>query len=300
MYKKRFENTGAMSSLPRARFYSFTLLCALFFALFGGCSSNGDDFVSLKAKGLEHIGAGDYEKAEERLQLALKKQPSDRETLFFLGVAQNNLGKDSLAISNFRKVIKLYGPDGETARNLILASLAGEDWDSGLEGLYALVESGEPMSNLYLEFYDMYFRSGRLLNASRMMDSLIKQEPERADYYLKAANLKGKIEMYDEAEMQLQEALRRFGPTVEIYSNLGVLQMHQENFGRAEQLFRKGVELAPTNDGALMNLANCLSLSNDPAKQQEAVATYRRMSQERFDAMRLDTIVSRLEFELGR
>jgi tetratricopeptide (TPR) repeat protein len=188
-------------------------------ALVANCSGGGEDFATLKAKGLEHIGAGDYEKGEASLLLAQKKKPSDRETMFFLGVCQNNLGKDSLAISNFRKVIKLHGPDAETARNLIMASLAGEDWESGLDGLRALVQSGEPMDRLYMEFYEMYLAAGRLLNASRMMDSLIKQEPEQADYYLKAANLKGQLEMYDEAEMQLQEALRRFGPTMETYSN---------------------------------------------------------------------------------
>lgn len=287
--------------LPTSRIYFFAVaaLCLALSALSIGCSSKTNDFASLKAKGLEHIGAGEYEKAEELLSLALKKQPSDRETMFFLGVSQSNLGMDSLAVSSFRKVIKLHGSDVETARNLILASLAAEDWDSGLDGLYALVDAGEPFNTLFLEFYDMYYRSGRLLNASRMMDSLIRKDPERADYYLKAANLKGQIEMYDEAEMQLQEALRRFGPSVEIYSNLGVLQMQQENFSRAEVMFRKGVTLAPTNDGALMNLANCLSISSKPEARQEAVATYRRMSQITFDRLRLDTVVSRLEYELG-
>ena len=65
---------SAVKPLMLAATFALALILSL-----GGCSTGADDFVALKAKGLEHIGAGDYEKAQERL--FWKKQPGQQPML---------------------------------------------------------------------------------------------------------------------------------------------------------------------------------------------------------------------------
>ncbi|MFQ5607536.1 MAG: tetratricopeptide repeat protein, partial [Candidatus Zixiibacteriota bacterium] len=95
-----------------------------------------------------------------------------------------------------------------------------------------------------------------------------------------------------------QEALRRFDPTQETYSNMGLLYARQKKYEKAELFFRKALEINPQNEGVWVNLGHTLSEMSSPDKKREAISAYQSVTQEMYDRLRLDTIVTRLEYEL--
>ncbi len=263
----------------------------------GGCSKS-QDLESLKAEAFSQIGAGNNEQAKENLQKALKLKPSDKDVLLYLGIANAALENHDTAISYFRKVIKLYGPEEETAKKMAQSAVAIDDWDSAIEGLEYLSKSGIERSTLFDQFYELYMNAGYYQAASNVLDSMIKLTPDRKKLYLHSSTAKGLLGEFGKAEMILQEAIRRFGPSVEAYSNMGILKMRQSQYKKAEIFFRKSYALDSTRDDVLLNLGNCLSSFESRKKKHEALGYYRRISQDMVDRLRLDTVLAKLEFEL--
>jgi tetratricopeptide (TPR) repeat protein len=272
------------------------VLCGVLILL-GSCSKT-EDFKSLKAEAMAQVGAGEYSKAREGLQKALKFKPTDKDVLLYLGIANQALEQFDTAVSYFRKVTKLYGPEEETSRRMVASSVALGDWEKAIEGLENVAKSGVERSDLFPQFYELYMNAGFYQAGSNVLDSMIKLTPERKKLYLRSATAKGLLGEYGKAEMILQEAIRRFGPSVEAYSNMGVLKMQQDQHKKGEIFFRKAYKIDTTRDDALLNLGNCLSSFDSKDKKREALGYYNRISKDIFDGMRLDTVVAKLELEL--
>lgn len=275
------------------------LALLLVFALLGGCSSKTDDLETLRAKAKAAIGARDYQTALDNLLLARNLAPTDEEILYFLGLSFASAGEPDSAISCLRTALKLHQPTVETSRALADIALQVENWDVALEGFDYLVKAGVSRDSLWDEIYSVHMRAGYYQAAANVLDSLIKLFPDRGEYYLRLGSVRGNLEEYESAEMILQELIRRFGPTLEAYSNIGVLYMRQSNYERAEIFFRKGLHLDTSQVGGWINLGNCLSMSDKPQKMREALRCYSRVTPEVFERMRLDTVVSRLQYQLG-
>ncbi len=265
--------------------------------LLGACSKT-QDFASLKAEAMAQVGAGEYGSARENLQKALKFKPADKDVLLYLGITNQELEQYDTAVSYFRKVTKLYGPEEETGKKMAESAASIGDWDSALEGLETIAKSGIERSQLFDRFYEFYMNAGYYQAGSNVLDTMIKLTPERKKLYLRSATAKGMLGEYGKAEMILQEALRRFGPSVEAYSNMGILKMQQDQDKKGEIFFRKALALDSTRDDVLLNLGNCLSSFDSKAKKREALVYYNRISKEMFEGIRLDTVVSKLELEL--
>ncbi|HSH00829.1 MAG TPA: tetratricopeptide repeat protein, partial [candidate division Zixibacteria bacterium] len=296
---QRFRRDMHQMKAGYSRQSALTALALAALILSGACSGGKRDFADLLSAARQDIGAGEYRAALQTLESALKQQPSDREALFFSGVCYQELNIPDTASSFYRKALRLHGSDLETARRLTDVAAQNQDWSVALEGLREMVKAGEKYETLMPRFYEIYMSGGYYAGASATLDSMIKLNPEDSRLYLRSADTKGLLGEFDRAEMILQEALRRFGPNMETYSNMGVLYTRQQKYDKAEMFFRKALELNDRNDGAWLNLANCLSVSSDPQKRREAIAAYRRVSSKIYDQLRLDTLVARLEYELG-
>lgn len=264
------------------------------------CSSKKADFESHKKNGLELVVSKDYPKAIASLRKALKLKPSDRESMYFIAVSYEKLGELDSAISYTRKIIALHKPDDEICRMLGRLAIAAEKWDYALDALNGLIKAGvSTRDELFGEFFQIYAAAGLLVQASTVSDTLIKLYPDSSDLYVRSANVKGMLEEYDKAILILEEAIRRFGPSSNVYTNLGTIHSRQNNQSRAEIFYRRALELDSSNGGAWMNLGHSLSSQKLSGKKREAIECYNRVNPDLFFAARLDTIIARLKNEVG-
>ncbi|MFQ5607343.1 MAG: tetratricopeptide repeat protein [Candidatus Zixiibacteriota bacterium] len=284
------------STLP-----ALAAVVALFWLALGcaGCGEKEKGFAEFKAEGLAFVGSGNDEQALVSLRRATLLKPADRETLYFLGIVHGNLNQLDSSVSYLRRVIKLYGPDEETCRNLYTVASAAEMWDEAIEALNQLVELGVPRRDLYDRLYDAFMGASYYVAAGAIVDTLLRLYPERGELYLRSANISGLLGDYAKGEMAAQEALRRFGPSVEAYGNLGVLYTRQGKSGKAILFFRKALALDSAREASWINLGNALSNSSRRKEKREAIAAFQRVNPLLSHQLRLDTIVTRLQAELG-
>lgn len=271
--------------------------CLIFFMV--SCGPKEKGFEDIRAEGLAFVVSGEDAKALEILSQALLLNPADRQTLYFLGIVYGNLGETDSAVSYLRKVVKLYGVDEETCRNLYTVAIAAERWDAALEALRQLEETGVSHATLLERYYAAYMGARFYAPAADIIDQMIKINPERGELYLRSANVNGLLGNFAKGEMAAQEALRRFGPSVEAYGNLGVLHMRQKNYNKAELFFRKALALDSARDASWLNLGNLLSTKPDAASKREALRVLGRVNTLVAHQFRLDTVLTRLRAELG-
>lgn len=273
----------------------FGCFCALLFS----CGPKDNGFEDIRAEGLAYVGSGEDAKALEKLSQALLLNPADRQTLYFLGIVYGNLGEVDSSTSYLRKVIKLYGVDEETCKNLYTVAIAAERWDDAVEALRQLEQAGVPRSGLLERYYEAYMGAQLYAPVADIIDTLIRLNPERGELYLRSANINGILGNFAKGEMAVQEALRRFGPSVEAYGNLGVLHARQEHYKKAELFFRKALAMDSSRDESWLNLGNLLSSKPDAASKREAIAVLGRVNTLLAHRVRLDTVLTRLRAELG-
>ena len=276
-------------------FYVFLFLIGIV-----SCSSSKTDFESHKKTGLKSVVSKQYKKAIASLQKALKQKPTDQESMFFIAVSYEKLGELDSAISYTRKIIALHKPNEEICRMLGRLATAAEKWDYAIDALDGLIMAKVyTRDELFGEFFQVYVSAGLLVQASSVSDTLIKLYPDSSDLYVRSANVKGQLEEYDKAILILEEAIRRFGASSNVYTNLGAIHSRQRNHPRAEIFYRRALELDSSNVGAWMNLGHALSEQKLSGKKREAIACYNRVNPELFFATRLDTIITRLENEIN-
>lgn len=264
------------------------------------CSSKKADFESHKKSGLKSVISKEYPQAIASLKNALKLKPSDREAMYFIAVSFENMGELDSAISYTRKIIALHKPDEENCLMLGRLATAAKEWDYAIDALNGLIMAGvNTPDELFDEFFQVYMAAGLLVQASSVSDTLIKLYPDSSGLYVRSANVKGLLGEYDKAILILEEAIRRFGPSTNVYTNLGAIHSSQRNHQRAEIFYRRALELDSSNSGAWMNLGHSLSIQKLSGKKREAIECYNRVNPELFFTTRLDTIISRLENEVG-
>ncbi len=263
------------------------------------CGPKEKSFEDIRAEGLAYVGSGEDTKALEILSQALLLNPADRQTLYFLGIVYGNLGEMDSSVSYLRKVVKLYGVDEETCRNLYTVAIAAERWHEALEALRQLEETGVARTELLERYYEAYMGARLYAPVADIIDTLIQLYPERGELYLRSANVNGLLGNFAKGEMAAQEALRRFGPSVEAYGNLGVLHTRQKNYNKAELFFRKALALDSARDESWLNLGNLLSTRSDASSKREAIAVLGHVNTLLAHQVRLDTVLTRLRAELG-
>jgi len=293
---------GPIQLLRQPLKLAFLIRAGLYTALLAfilSCGPKEKGFEDIRAEGLAFVGSGEDQKALERLIEALLLSPADRQTLYFLGIVYGNLGEVDSSVSYLRKVVKLYGPDLETCRNLYTVAIAAERWEDALESLRQLEQAGASHSGLLDRYYEAYMGAHYYAPAADILDTLIRKNPERGELYLRSANVNGLLGNYAKGAMAAQEALRRFGPSVEAYGNLGVLYTRQKNIVKAELFFRKALALDSARDASWLNLGNLLSTKSDAASKREAIDVLGRLNPLLSHQLRLDTVLARLRAELG-
>ncbi|MFB6355688.1 MAG: tetratricopeptide repeat protein [bacterium] len=169
---------------------------------------------------------------KEARQENLKK----RKKIFREAVTAHTEGNYGKASRKYRDVIELSGPDR-------IASLA------------------------YRYLGDIYTDDGQFEQAIRLYKFAVKISPEQSEYYYRLAIAQNKHGNIDQARKSFRKALER-KQDADYYLALGNLELDNSNFQKAENLYAKGLQQAPSYSKLLINKA--LAHENQQELQQAA------------------------------
>jgi len=172
------------------------------------------------------------------------------------------------AATYLRKAIQIYPDYLDAYNNLGIVYSLLEQPEKAIQVYLANIKNDPDYSKNYYNLATAYQDAGKLQLALQSMAEYVKRNPENPDAYFLMGRIAGELKNFEQAAQYLEQANQLAGanrPAILNYLGMsyGMLGKHQ----RAEQLFRKAVNLSPGNGEFLMNLA--MSLGHQAKTEQE-------------------------------
>lgn len=188
-----------------------------------------------------HRDRQELELAEQALRLVLELEPNGAEARVVLGLVKLDQRDRSSAEQLLEEALQL-DPDRWDAHDGlgVLADLRGDHGAAVVHYEAALKINSAPMVLNNLGY--SYYLAGDLERARSLFQQALSADPsfQRAQYNL--ALITAKLGRY-------QEAIAMFGKLMKpdaAYNNLGYLCMMEGKYDKAEEFFRKAIEISPT------------------------------------------------------
>ncbi|MGA9997963.1 MAG: tetratricopeptide repeat protein [Pyrinomonadaceae bacterium] len=168
--------------------------------------------VESRNQGLSSLTSGDYEKAVEFFNLAIKQNPGDAYSYYYLGAAYSALKKYDEVVAAYEKAIRLnpQAADADTYYNLGGAYFELKNYPEAAKALTKAIAREERNNDAYIDLGDAY--------------SKMYNWPEAIKAYNKALEIKPDIDDPD------------------IYYNLGVAYDAQNQSEKAIEFYQKAIE----------------------------------------------------------
>ena len=141
----KLEFGAAFYYTPTMRWMSIDsmIVAMLLFSCLVSCSGEPSSVEELKAAGQKAFLAEDYKTARDFFLQAIIKAPSDKELLFYTGMAYKRDYLYDSAMFYLKRLDILYPNDRETNEQLYEIAMALKDWDYALAALGGLIRTGD-------------------------------------------------------------------------------------------------------------------------------------------------------------
>lgn len=264
-------------------------------AVFGCTETVGD----LKQKGQDAYISQNYSEARRYLGQALAKNPSDRDALFFMGLAaKKELLYDS-ALLYLKRADIYYPSDREINLQIYEVARSIEAWDEAINALQILIKTGDRPEQHYATLAEMWARNDYPANAYFYIKEALRVDPDNQQLWLQAANLAGIVDSIPLALRYLDSATVRFGEQDHFTSARALYQMNLGNLSEAERLYRRVYTKDTTSAHARLNLAHVLAAYDNNAKKREALALYRSIRGKFGQEFKVDSLIAALDSSLS-
>jgi tetratricopeptide (TPR) repeat protein len=273
------------------------LLLLLFLTL--GCGNDTSDIKLLKQQGMAAFNSKNFMEATKYFKKGLRASQSDRDFLFYLGVSYAEMNMFDSAMIYIRRAKLLYPRDRDVNKELVQLCPKFEDYDCALRAIAVLVATGDNEKMYWPQLAEFNYHVGNYILAVQYYKLALADNPDIPNYYLLLSVVLGQMGKYDEAISYLKKSIDRFGPSEESYANIGTMYINIHQFDKAEENFRSSLALNPDNISVWINLANILSMSDNPAKKREALEIYKKYRSRTPKMYNLDSLIPALEEELG-
>ncbi|MDP9199921.1 MAG: sulfotransferase [Pseudomonadota bacterium] len=217
-------------------------------------------------RALTFLRAGDGVMAEQLCRGALADFPDEPNLMSLLGAALNRQGRGQEAEPLLRRALEdepgYAKGEEELGRSLLLQGR----FDEAIERLRKALELDSKLQSAQLTLVHALTESGRADQADEMMQAFLRSDPARQQISRAADHHRaGRLQ---EAEAIYRELLRRDPRNLEALRLLALIAMNAEQYGQAEQLLKRAVEIAPDFLAAWVDLSRAqLERQDLPAAQ---------------------------------
>jgi tetratricopeptide (TPR) repeat protein len=298
--------------------------------LLGGRTRSVELMEQLR-KGNKYLQAGDYYKAVNELETALKEKPGDLQTLRKLGDVYMAAGRDEEAVSTYREAIRMKGGNAAVHRSLgvlyekkglldeavveyreairydstdaesrrLLAdiySLRGS-YPQAIEQYRELVRMQKDTPQVHLRLARAYANNKNPREALSEYLATVKLEPDNVEAQRELANLYRRNSMDDEAEKRFREVLRIRKDDAESRNALLAIYVKKKKYDEVIALLKENVELAPADPVNHYKLGLIYEFSKD---YDAAVDAYKKAVDLKGDSAKTLNALGRVYMKTGR
>jgi tetratricopeptide (TPR) repeat protein len=176
-------------------------------------------------KGVKDYGKGDYNAAYDDFNFYKTVMPTDTNALYLTGLAAANAKKYNEAIDSYGKLVNTnYSKSASVYSDLSSLYLMNKDTAGALKAISEGMAKFPKNSDLSNKQINIYLQSGKMSEVTGKLESAIANDPKN-----KA-----------------------------LYFNSGIVYAQAKNYSKAEEMYRKALEIDPNYFEANMNLGYLL------------------------------------------
>lgn len=210
---------------------------------------------SYKLRGFARQNMGKDSLAVTDYDMGLRYNPQDKYFLFYKAVAQTGMKKEKDAEETFAYLLRLYPQfeEGYAARGRLRA--AEGDTVGALADLDKAISISKNLINAYLMRAQIEADQKRWEGALADMDAAIRLEPQEADLYVNRAYVRYNMDDYFGAMSDYNYTLELEPFNTAALFNRALLRYEVKDLNRAAEDFKSVLRYDPTNFHAHYNLA---------------------------------------------
>lgn len=264
-------------------------------AVLSGCADSPGSVDELRKKGIEAFLNNDYKTAREYLTQGLKKAPSDRDLLYFTGMAYKRDFMYDSALVYLRRTALLHKQDREVATALFEVAKRLHQWSNAQSALGTLIATGDSEDMHLLELADLSKELNHPLNQFYYLRKYLVLHPEDSLRYIQAANTSLILDSAEVGLALVDSGIARFGESPKWLATRAVVL---GGMGKADEGVRMLRSLLADDTGSVslkLNLANLLAMQDSKKKKQEALGLYREIQPALTGSYPIDSIITATE-----
>lgn len=205
------------------------------------------------------------------ISLFFTLQPVKAENLYTYGqkaYKSYNAGNYAQAIHYYKKITKLLPNDDRLYSNLALAYKRNKQYELSLKAIEKAIELNPKEINYQLIRADLYSELDNNEKALSIYNNLYKKHPENKRiknnlaYYFDLHIKKHKMNDLNKAIQYATQAVDMFPDSVDFFVKLGLLYLESETYDKALDIYKKVLQLEPTNEIALNNYEYIIDIKN--------------------------------------
>jgi tetratricopeptide (TPR) repeat protein len=203
---------------------------------------------------------GRLKKAEDQLNIAMKIQPNQVDTLFYLGMVYTDQGRLAEAKELLEKALLLNAKDERVLYRLgVLYEKLGQENLAQNEYNKALTLKPE-LEPVRLRLGQLYSKAGRFKEAEEQFKKVLELNAESEGARNNLGVLYYQNGRFEQAEAEYLRVIKTWPRKVQAYNNLGILYYETKKYEDAEIIYQKVLELDPSyieakNNFGVLNLA---------------------------------------------
>lgn len=190
----------------------------------------------LSAKSIYYLGMAHYMKEEDEkciqmMNLSIQKDNNDPDPFFIKGMTLNYLGKFNGAINSFEQAIKIYPDKSDYFSGLGDSYISIENYDKALSAYQEAIEKENPIDRPFTMIPQIYSAQGKNAEALKAFYSAKENISKEGNSYITVLYNIGLLELlqdnYDKAELAFKELIELYPEDYHSYSKL--IQIYYAN-----------------------------------------------------------------------
>jgi tetratricopeptide (TPR) repeat protein len=219
------------------------------------------DATATYNKGVQQAQDGNYKRAQQLFQQAVRKDPKHVGALSYLGMVFANTRQYSPAIKMAKRALKLDPTNEQANQTLVRIYEIRGSWKKMVAPLNALTQNYGSESRYYAKLGEAHFRLKHYMSSA----------PSRTVKYYNMGLVYGFLKRHDEAIRYFELALNEKPGLAGAYYNIGAMYQNSEQLESAMENYEKALRIDPNIEMASSNL-DYLKGYLERRKQQQGAA----------------------------
>ena len=263
-----------------------------------GCEKKPSTVDEFRQQGIEAFLNNDFKTARDLLTQGLKKASSDRDMLYFLGMAYKRDFMYDSAMFYLRRSALLHQNDREVATALYEVARRLRQWQIAQSALGTLIATGDPETEHLAELADLSKELDHPLNQFFYLRKYLALFPDDSMRYIQAANTAMILDSAAIGMALVDSGIARFGESPKWLATRAVLLGGLGKYDEGVKMLRSLLADDTGSVSLKLNLANMLAVQESKSKRREALKLYREIQPDLAESYPIDSIISVTEQSL--